>query len=242
MDPLHVLVLGALMGLLGQGSRAVAGLKSMADDAQSLGVNPNDLFQAARLLVSLVIGVLVGLAAALIYLASGATQNPDWHYLLSFAAAGYAGTDFLEAFISKYLAPVTRPNVIASAPPASGGTAPGGASQSAAPPPMPAPISTPKQLVYSVINQLRPGEQITDNTPLASLAWDDYESKDILRWQIDDRRWRGVNLGVGALANCTKVSDVTQVVTSALPKVAPPNAQPKPTPASPKKASASATS
>ncbi len=224
MDPLHVLLMGALMGLLGQGSRAVAGLKSMTDDAQTLGVSPNDLFQAARLFVSLIIGVLVGLAAALIYLSTNGTQTPDWHYLLGFAAAGYTGTDFLEAFISKYLGPAARPNVKAGAPPA------GGAASGGAPAPMPAPISTPKQLVYSVILQLEPNEQITDSTTLASLSWDDFESKDILRWAIDKRQWRGVVLGVGALASCTKVSDVTQVVTNALPKVTPPNAQPKPTP------------
>lgn len=108
MDPTQTLVIlveGALMGLLGQGSRAVAGLKSMSDDAQSLGVSSNDLFQAGRLFVSLIIGFLVGLAAALIYLMSGPSGPPDWHVLLGFAAAGYAGTDFLEAFISRYLAP-----------------------------------------------------------------------------------------------------------------------------------------
>jgi hypothetical protein len=108
MDPTQTLVIlveGALMGLLGQGSRAVAGLKSMSDDAQSLGVSSSDLFQAARLFVSCAIGVLVGLAAALIYLMSNPSGPPDWHVLLGFAAAGYAGTDFLEAFISRYLTP-----------------------------------------------------------------------------------------------------------------------------------------
>ncbi len=97
------------MGLLGQGSRAVVGLKSISDDAKSLGVSPNDLFQAARLFISLVIGFLVGVAAALIYLMSNASGIPDWHILLGFAAAGYAGTDFLEGFISKYLTPTVPP-------------------------------------------------------------------------------------------------------------------------------------
>jgi hypothetical protein len=121
MDPTQTLVIlveGALMGLLGQGARAVAGLKSMSDDAKSLGVSSSDLFQAARLFVSLAIGFLVGLAAALIYLMNGGptTQSPfDWHILLGFAAAGYAGTDFLEAFISKYLAPTAPKTAINSA-------------------------------------------------------------------------------------------------------------------------------
>ena len=98
------------MGLLGQGSRAVVGLKTMTDDASDLGVSPSDLFQAARLLISLAIGFLVGLAAALIYISGNPTAPPDWHILLGFAAAGYTGTDFLEAFISKYLNPTAQPN------------------------------------------------------------------------------------------------------------------------------------
>jgi len=82
----------------------------MTDDAKSSGVSPADLFQAARLLISLAIGFLVGLAAALIYIMSNPSDAaPDWHVLLGFAAAGYAGTDFLEGFISKYLAPTARP-------------------------------------------------------------------------------------------------------------------------------------
>jgi hypothetical protein len=63
---LEVLLLSGVMGLLGQGARTVIGLKSMTDDAKALNVTPNDLFQAARLLTSLMIGFLVGVAAALI--------------------------------------------------------------------------------------------------------------------------------------------------------------------------------
>jgi hypothetical protein len=101
---LPTLLLGGLMGLLGQGARAVIGLKGMADDARALQVSPDDLFQAARLLISLAIGFLVGLAAAVIYIATGADlKTPDWHILLNFVGAGYLGTDFLEGFISQYL-------------------------------------------------------------------------------------------------------------------------------------------
>jgi hypothetical protein len=100
---LEILILGALMGILGQGARAVVGLKGMADDAKSLGLSPNDLFEAARLITSFLIGFLVGLAAALIYIKSYGTAEPGWQVLLGFAASGYLGTDFLEGFISQYL-------------------------------------------------------------------------------------------------------------------------------------------
>lgn len=113
MDPatvLEVLVIGALMGMLGQGARAVVGLKSMADDAHAQGLSPNDLFQAARLITSLLIGTLVGLASALVYFIDGGTAAQlTWHYYVAWAAAAYAGTDALEGFISQYLSPGTKP-------------------------------------------------------------------------------------------------------------------------------------
>lgn len=108
---LETLILGALMGMLGQGARAVAGLKSMSDDAKALDLSPNDLFEAGRLITSFLIGSLVGLASALVYVINSAAplQEPNWHLLLAWAAAAYAGTDFLESFISQYLAPGAAP-------------------------------------------------------------------------------------------------------------------------------------
>jgi hypothetical protein len=76
----------------------------MADDAKALELSPTDLFEASRLLTSFMIGLLVGVAAALIYLLNGGTADglvPQT--LLGFVASGYLGTDFLEGFISQYL-------------------------------------------------------------------------------------------------------------------------------------------
>ena len=114
MDTLEFLVLGGLMGLLGQGARTVVGLKGMSDDAKALDLSPNDLFESARLFSSLMLGFLVGLAAALAYyLSKGSIDAPDAHVLLGFAASGYAGTDFLEGFISQYLPSGTTGNAAA---------------------------------------------------------------------------------------------------------------------------------
>jgi hypothetical protein len=100
------IMLGGLMGLFGQGIRAIRGLKTMVDDAAASG---NDLFSAARLLISLVIGFLAGIAATLILGVKFVHENAgDAHVLLGIAACGYAGTDFIEGFISKYL-PAGRP-------------------------------------------------------------------------------------------------------------------------------------
>lgn len=110
---LQLILLGGLLGLLGQGARAVVGLKGMVDNAKALDVSSADLFRAARLLTSLLIGFLVGMAAAFPYLSFGAQDHLTLQQLLTIVAAGYAGTDFLEAFISQYLSP--SGNMVSSA-------------------------------------------------------------------------------------------------------------------------------
>ncbi len=62
---LMALVLAGLLGMLGQGVRALAGLKKMNDDAGKQDADSADLFIASRLIVSLLIGFLAGVAAAL---------------------------------------------------------------------------------------------------------------------------------------------------------------------------------
>ena len=103
---LEILILGALMGMLGQGARAIIGLKTMTDYANAQGVSASDLFVASRLITSLLIGILVGLASALVYdIGGGSGTDVTWHVLVGWAAAAYAGTDALEGFISQYLSP-----------------------------------------------------------------------------------------------------------------------------------------
>lgn len=115
------LLLGGLMGMIGQGIRAVAGLKKMNDDAQSQGAAAQDLFMASRLVISLIIGFIAGVIAAstmlskLIDMTSG-----DVGILFGIAAAGYAGADFIEAMAPSIVGaagkPVT-PNPTNTAPP-----------------------------------------------------------------------------------------------------------------------------
>ncbi len=103
---LEILVIGALMGILGQGARAIIGLKGMSDTAKAQGLGPNDLFEAGRLIVSFLIGIVVGLASVLVYLKNGGATGPNdptWQTMLAWAVSAYAGTDFLEGFISQYL-------------------------------------------------------------------------------------------------------------------------------------------
>ena len=99
---IEIILLGGLMGLFGQGIRAVVGLKTMVDEANQKGVSQNELFDAARLLISLVIGFLAGIAATLA-LGFDKFETIQMSLLLGIAAAGYSGTDFIEGFISQYL-------------------------------------------------------------------------------------------------------------------------------------------
>ncbi len=87
---LEYLIVGGLMGMLGQGARAVIGLKEMSTDARTLNLNPNDVFETGRLITSIIIGFLVGLAAALVTLKSGDTiiTIPGWTTLLGWLPPG----------------------------------------------------------------------------------------------------------------------------------------------------------
>jgi len=202
---LIILMIGGLMGGLGQGARSVAGLKSMTDEAKSLNVDPSDLFQAARLIVSLIIGLLVGIGAAAVFLSTaGAKPELTWNTLIGFAASGYLGADFIEAFISKYLGKPAQASVPASLLKDTAFVL--DAAKLAA---------TAQAFVYQVLADLRPGNPIADDTPLKALAYDDAPSKDVLRWEISRRHWHGVTLPFGALNGCAKVSDVVDIVKKA---------------------------
>jgi hypothetical protein len=113
MGVLETLAVAGLMGMLGQGARAIVGLKSMIDQANREGVDSKDVFTAARLLVSLMIGFIAGLAAAFIIglkQVSAATTS-DFQVLLGLAAAGYAGTDAIEGFLQNYLTGKSAPSL-----------------------------------------------------------------------------------------------------------------------------------
>jgi hypothetical protein len=98
-----ILLLGGLLGVIGQGVRAVVGLKKMFDQAQSQDVGPYDLFLASRLLISLFIGFVAGaLAAFFSGIKADGSVDVSTSMLTAFAAAGYTGTDFIEGLASRF--------------------------------------------------------------------------------------------------------------------------------------------
>jgi hypothetical protein len=100
---LATLVVCGLMGLVGQGVRAVLGLKNAAV-LQAVGPSTQSSFDAAYLFVSLMIGFIAGILAGIsIGALGGNIEASDPRFLLGIAAAGYMGTDFIENAFSKII-------------------------------------------------------------------------------------------------------------------------------------------
>jgi hypothetical protein len=116
------LLLFGLMGLIGQGIRAVVGLKNSAA-AQATNPTEQSAFNAAYLLVSLMIGFIAGVVAGLALnwdVVTGALASGiDIKTLLGIVAAGYAGADFIENSFSNIIPnapnPVVSPKITQSA-------------------------------------------------------------------------------------------------------------------------------
>jgi len=100
-ETLIQLLTGGLLGLTGQGLRVVVGLKKLNDQAQQTNQKTKDLIVTSQLLISLLIGFFAGILATVSMLATGDGKPLSNHALLSMIAAGYAGTDFIEAFMNK---------------------------------------------------------------------------------------------------------------------------------------------
>lgn len=101
---LFQLLLGGLLGVLGQGIRIVPGMKKLNDHALAEGKPLHDVFHVGTLLISLLIGFTAGALAIIASPPDGSTgATMDRQTILTLLAAGYAGTDFIEAFVRKNL-------------------------------------------------------------------------------------------------------------------------------------------
>ena len=99
---LVILLLGGLLGMVGQGTRAIVGLKKASDLASASGQTLSDRFDGTQLGISLLIGFIAGALAVMGLALAGKlseTANLEGHVLMTVFTAGYAGTDFIEGFI-----------------------------------------------------------------------------------------------------------------------------------------------
>lgn len=98
-------LLGAVLGMVGQGARVVVGIKKgyvqARDDGKSF---TKDVFEPAQLLLSMLIGAVAGVLGILAYTGLAKPDNDKLHDLaFTIIAVGYAGTDFIEGFVKKYV-------------------------------------------------------------------------------------------------------------------------------------------
>lgn len=96
-----VLLLGGLLGMCGQGIRVIAGLKKSHDKAAHAGENFKDNFDLKSLVVSLIIGFMAGILGALALWDKLKTNTLEAETAMALLGAGYGGTDFIEAFMSR---------------------------------------------------------------------------------------------------------------------------------------------
>ena len=98
---LLALLLCGLLGVLGQGVRAIVGLKN-AGSLNSTTPTEQAEFSLAYLVLSLMIGFIAGVIAGIaLNLENIITVDPsNWKLLLGIAGSGYIGADFIENTMS----------------------------------------------------------------------------------------------------------------------------------------------
>ena len=94
------IILGGLLGMVGQGIRVVVGLKKLNDTAAAKKTEFKELFSTSTLMLSLLIGFVAGVLA-LIGTSGIDTELVEKSTMMTVIAAGYAGTDFIEGFVRK---------------------------------------------------------------------------------------------------------------------------------------------
>lgn len=94
---LLLVLLGSLLGAIGQGARAVVGIKKTFDESTASKVSFTSLFSVGEFALSLGIGAVAGGLASLAYLGSKDPITKEAVFVL--LGAGYAGADFIEGFM-----------------------------------------------------------------------------------------------------------------------------------------------
>lgn len=99
-DWILVILVGGLLGAVGQGIRVIVGLKKLYDSSLQEGKAFSDNFNGPSLLFSLLIGFVAGVLGILSLSKVTATQI-QMEQVLTLLGIGYAGADFIEGFIKK---------------------------------------------------------------------------------------------------------------------------------------------
>jgi uncharacterized membrane protein YoaK (UPF0700 family) len=108
---LSYLILGGILGAVGQGIRVIVGLKKQYDEALQLKVSMKEMFDAKRLFVSLLIAFIVGAIAGILGVINYFGKTVTKEFIITLIGIGYAGTDFIEGFVKKAIPSDQRPSM-----------------------------------------------------------------------------------------------------------------------------------
>lgn len=122
-DWINLILLGGLLGAVGQGIRVVVGLKKLNDQALQEKKEFSSLFSPSTLFISLLVGFIAGVLGVLSLPNVNVAKLDMNQVLLPLLGIGYAGADFIEGFVKKNTAAF-----------ASGSSNGGGGSQPTSPP------------------------------------------------------------------------------------------------------------
>jgi hypothetical protein len=102
---LSLILLGGILGALGQAIRVIVGIKKLNDQAAAMeGKALEDLLSNSRLILSMFIGFTAGALAAFFSTDTPIDlSNIKQMQILPFMAAGYAGADFIEGLMSRFI-------------------------------------------------------------------------------------------------------------------------------------------
>lgn len=106
----QLLTLGGLAGAMGQAIRVIVGIKKLNDQASNANLSLAAMIVPSQLVVSLLIGFVAGALASSQLISDLAHISSQQIFALS--AAGYAGADFIEGFMTR-----VTPATAAPAPP-----------------------------------------------------------------------------------------------------------------------------
>lgn len=99
-------ILSFILGVFGQGIRVIAGLKKQSDESVGTGKSISQDFNNSKFQISLFIGGISGVGAFFSYFVNDNSVLSDmakFPIISGILAAGYAGADFIEAFVNKYI-------------------------------------------------------------------------------------------------------------------------------------------
>ena len=98
---LTLLSLSALLGAVGQMFRVVPGIYKLNEDRRD--GKSNTEFSGMTLLISVLLGALAGVAAGIGFIEKLNAATIEVGVIVAIITSGYAGSDFIEGFIKKYI-------------------------------------------------------------------------------------------------------------------------------------------